>query len=75
MADSKIRDEVMAHLVASIRESGYDATRRAFPDVPVMILAEADTTASSEECEAWWQSIEKTIDGEIIKNALASNKA
>lgn len=74
---SKVREEVMAELTAFIfaanarGEDGYKAAERAFPGVPDTVLILAMLDADEQKTEAWWQTVERTIDGEIIRNALA----
>lgn len=73
-----IRQEVRARIIetmAAARSHGIDdiaAARRAFPGTPDSVLwaCWADLDAAAEE--AWWHSIEKTIDGEIVERALAA---
>jgi hypothetical protein len=79
---SNVRKEVQAHIRKFIadRRAGmpdgakglgeFEAVEAAYPGIPYMevILAQADVDAAEQE--AWWQSIEKTIDGEVIERAL-----
>lgn len=63
--------------MASARERGEDGLkvgRIAYPSVPEAILAEAWWEAEEAAVEKWWQSVEKTIDGEIIRNALGKDQ-
>jgi hypothetical protein len=69
----------MAHLcdfIATRRKAAgeageMDALRQAFPGTPDMVFYEATTAVDFAEVEDWWQSVEKTIDGEVIRLALA----
>lgn len=72
------RAQVKAEIIRTIAEAqaaglgdGVDAARRAFPGVPEMILWECWTDLDLQEQEAWWQRVERTIDGEVIRNAVA----
>lgn len=77
---TQTRKEIMAHLVGlfvEARRAGLDdrQARRwveaKCPGVPDLVLIEAAIDADSLETEAWWQSMERTIDGEVIARALA----
>ena len=74
---SDVRKQVMAQIVAFMAraEAGgmdpYRAAKHAFPGTPASVLGEACAELDHEHTEAWWQSIEKTIDGEVITRALA----
>lgn len=71
-----VRAQVMAHLTEFAAEAikaggdGYKAIKHRYPDTPDDVAWEADIDAHAAATEAWWQSVEKTIDGEIIKSAL-----
>jgi len=73
-----IRKEVMATLIddaVRLDEAGLDCWKdlqRLHPAVPATVIAQACAEAMHAEEEAWWRTLEKTIGGEIIKNALAS---
>lgn len=71
------REEVMAELVAIAREgmalgaSAPSYLMEKFPDLPEVVATEAWMRAEAADVEAWWRSVERTIDGEIIRRALA----
>lgn len=73
---STTRQQVMALIVATMVqaiEDGRDPWKvaaTAFPGTPQMVLGEAYGEASCAEVEKWWDQIERTIDGEVIRNAL-----
>ena len=73
-----VRREVMAEIAAFMAEAeargedGWNATALAYPGIPSDVLAEVWCAFEDQKTEAWWQSIERTIDGEVIRNALAS---
>ena len=70
------RKQVMANLIEEadeIMKCGGDAFSvlgKRYPGMPIEVVTEAWLEASNRETERWWDSVEKTIDGEIIKNAL-----
>lgn len=74
-----IREQVLAHLTEFAAEAiraggeGYTAIKHRYPDTPDEVAWMADFRAHEGETEQWWQSVEKTIDGEVIKNALAKS--
>lgn len=73
---SNIRKEVMAEIIRVMADAqarginDFEACRAAFPGVPDMVLGEASAELGMAEEERWWQTIERTIDGEVIRNAL-----
>ena len=77
MSDTtKIRAEVMETFKDVFRQAGDDnermaAARAAFPGTPEVVLIEAMLDVDSERLEAWWQTVERTIDGELVKRAIA----
>lgn len=72
-----IRDEIMAELVSAAREGmalGAAMPRyvmEKFPGTPEIVATEAWMKAEAADVETWWKSVERTIDGEIIRRALA----
>jgi hypothetical protein len=44
------------------------------PGVPDLVLIMAAVEAEAQAVDAWWEAIEKTIDGEVIARALATPK-
>ncbi|NJL06978.1 MAG: hypothetical protein HC900_00970 [Methylacidiphilales bacterium] len=73
-----IRKEVMAAIINVIAEAesqgkdGVTAARAAFPGTPEGVLWEAWAEHDTAKIEQWWKAVERTIDGEIIRNALAA---
>jgi hypothetical protein len=73
---SNIRTEVLAQIELAIRAAedagldGFRAARARFPEVPVAVVAEALAMVDMQRTEDWWNSIEKTVDGEIVKAAI-----
>ncbi|WP_156420081.1 hypothetical protein [Aureimonas sp. N4] len=53
-------------------ENGLQAVQSAFPGVPLIVAVEAEMDADNAKTEAWWQTIERTIDGELVRRGIAS---
>ena len=76
--NASIRKQVLAAIVACMSDAmsqGRDpwlAAKAEFPGTPSGVLGEAYCEAANAQDEAWWQTIERTIDGEVIRNAIAS---
>lgn len=73
---NNVREQVMAAIVETgrkLRGDGIDVLsglQRAYPGIPDEVLVEAWMKVDDEATEAWWQQVERTIDGEIIKQAV-----
>ena len=73
---NQIRNEVMVEIISVMAtatdhgEDGWRAVEAAFPSVPPDVVAEAWVEVTSRQTENWWQTVERTINGEIIRNAL-----
>lgn len=71
------RKQVMAEIIGVIREvndrgaDGFKVAQSVFPAVPTAVIAEAWCEAESEATEAWWQTVERTIEGEVIRRAIS----
>lgn len=52
-----------------------DEARARFPGLPFGVLFEAECILLDEVENAWWDDLAKTIDGEIVHNALIVEKA
>ena len=76
IARDQIRKEVMAEIISLMAaatergEDGWKVVEQSFPGIPSDVVAEAWVHVTNAETEAWWQSVERTIDGEVIRNAL-----
>ncbi|MFC5556484.1 hypothetical protein [Methylobacterium iners] len=74
---SNVRQQVRAAIVACMSNAiaeGRDpwgAARAEFPGTPMGVLGEAFGDAMNAEEEAWWQTVERTIDVEVIRSAIA----
>lgn len=77
---SPMRDQIMAALIAEAIEIGKDGgdaqseLKRRYPDMPPSIIAGVWWEAQEAIDERWWQSVERTIDAEVIKNAISTAK-
>lgn len=80
MTDRKqIRAEVMATIIEDMRrdrENGLRPRDEALKrGIPLAVACEAEFELEDEDVEAWWDQIERTIDGEVIRNAIANPSA
>lgn len=77
MVNSDIRKQVLAQIIdvmASADAVGQDTVKAAefaFPGTPSDVIYAAWVEFESAKTEAWWQTIERTIDSEVIRRALA----
>lgn len=78
MADrAKLKAEIMATVVEFMLQAEaqglhpYDAAKAAFPGMPTDLLIDAEMAVHDQRDEAWWQTVERTIDGEILHRAIA----
>jgi hypothetical protein len=73
-----VRKQVEEQIIEVIREAeeqGFDgvtAAMRTFPGIPETVVWGAWSVLESRKVEGWWQQVERTIDGEIIRRALSS---
>lgn len=77
--ESDTRRQVKAEIIqemAAAHAAGesdvVEAARRAFPGIPDMVLWGCWSEFEDQQTEAWWQRVERTIDGEVIRNAVAT---
>lgn len=76
----KIRAQVVATIADTMRDArdqGLDhfaATKKAYPGTPDSVLYTAEAELEYEDDEAWWSQVERTIDAQVIKNALTVPK-
>lgn len=77
MPQNDTRKQVEAAIIQVIADAeaqgvdGVTAANRAFPGTPDTVLWGCWSEWESQRTEAWWQSVERTIDGEVIRNAIA----
>lgn len=76
-----IRKQVEAEIIRTMAEAEkagrcpMDAAKATFPGTPGMVLGGCYAEMQMAEEEAWWQRVERTIDGEVIRNAVATARA
>ena len=69
----QVRAEII-RVIAEAQASGRDGiavAKATFPGLPETVLWECWTDVEHAQTEAWWQAVERTIDGELIRNAVA----
>lgn len=72
-----IRAQVKAAIIGTMAEAEkagrcpLATAEAAYPGTPGMVLGECFAEMQMDQEEAWWQRIERTIDGEVIRNAVA----
>ena len=77
----EIREQVLAQVIEVIKQARANGEEemgviaRTFPGMPEAIYWSAFCDLENAEVNAWWEAVEKTIDGEIIKNAISGPKA
>ncbi len=77
VARKEIREQVLAQVIDVIKQARANGepemavVARTFPGMPDAIYWEAFCDLDNAEIDAWWEAVEKTIDGEIIRNAVA----
>jgi hypothetical protein len=85
MAKTKSREELERHVLGVVigrmkaiaAATGRDHwdlasdAKAVFPGVPSDIIWEAALMLDDANAEAWWFALEKTIEGEAVRNALS----
>lgn len=77
LTSKEIREQVLDQIAAVVFNGdrqgldSYAMAVKTFPGTPGSVIAEAAAIAWGREEEEWWATVEKTIDGEVIKNAIA----
>lgn len=74
----RLKQEIVATMITDIRKKASETGSEnyialadsMFPDVPESLRIEAWMALDDEDEEAWWQTVERTIDGEVIRNAI-----
>ena len=73
-----IRTQVKAAIISTMAEAEkagrcpLAAAEAAYPGTPGMVLGECFAEMQMDQEEAWWQRVERTIDGDVIRNAVAT---
>ena len=74
---NRTREEVLdelAKVAADAMARGEDGMKAVENmGVPTAVAAEAWVIADRAETERWWQQVERTIDGEIIRKAIGGD--
>ena len=77
---STVRQQVLEQLIdemsAAHARGATDpmtAAGEKFPGTPIPVLAEAWCEFDRRQTESWWQQVERTIDGEVIRRALIAS--
>lgn len=75
-----VRKETKEAVINEIAKVAYQAIKSGrdphkvvgstFPDLPDMVQIEAVAKAEIQTEDEWWEQVEQTIDGEIVKNAI-----
>ncbi|GEP00028.1 hypothetical protein [Methylobacterium haplocladii] len=68
-------EAAIIQIIADAEAQGVDgvlAAHRAFPGTPDTVLWGCWSQWDGERTEAWWQTVERSIDGEIIRNAVVA---
>ncbi len=75
--EGQIRREVMSEILrvmVEAQQAGRDPWReaeRVFPGTPTSVIAAAWVDLESATEAAWWDAVERTIDGKVVRNAIA----
>lgn len=82
MTREKLKREVLATIINDLRQASKETGREhwriasdLFPDVPHGVVTEACLELDDEAENAWWDQMERTIDGEVIRRAIEAPKA
>ena len=86
MMASTTREQVEAAMIRAAIEAGCTNLesadifiRKTFPGVPDSVVFglafDIEMAADAAEAEAWWNQVEKTIDGEVIRRAIGGAAA
>jgi hypothetical protein len=75
---NETRKAVLAEIISvmsAAKARGEDemaAARATFPGTPEPVLWSAWCDLDDAEVEKWWDSVERTVDAEVIRKAIAS---
>ena len=71
-----VRDQVKAAIITTMAKAEQAgqcplaAAETTFPGIPGMVLGECFADLQMAQESAWWETVERTIDGEVIRNAV-----
>ncbi|NVM41945.1 hypothetical protein HWX16_16580 [Ochrobactrum intermedium] len=78
-----VRKETKEAVINEVAKVAYQAiksgrdphkvVREKFPDIPDMVHIDGIVRAEMQAEDEWWEKVEKTIDGEIVRRAIASD--
>jgi hypothetical protein len=77
VSEETIRDQVRAQImevIASAEAAGKDGVKaalKAFPGTPRDIVLQCRVLMQVRRNEKWWEQVEQTLDGELVKRAIA----
>lgn len=75
---SNTRKQVEATIIATMAQAEVDgrcplaAAEAAFPGTPAMVFGCCYAELQMAQEDAWWEAVERTIDAEVIRNAVAA---
>ena len=73
-----VRQEVKASIISVMAEAEkagrcpLAAAEAAFPGVPIVVVGACYGEMISDQEDRWWQTVERTIDAEVIRNAVTA---
>lgn len=76
MVRRETKDAVLCEIASVIRaasaegKDGLKVAEAKFPGTPYMVLIEASVIVEMEDEDDWWEKVETTIDGEIMRQSL-----
>jgi hypothetical protein len=76
-----IREQVKAAIITTMVEAEkagrcpLAAAEAAYPGTPGMVLGSCYAEMQMDQEDAWWATVERTINGELIRNAVAAARA
>ncbi|TXN07385.1 hypothetical protein FV222_02470 [Methylobacterium sp. WL103] len=76
ISQSNIRQQVLTQIIATMEHAianvcdPMEAGARAFPGTPFEVLCRAELEVEDRRTEAWWRTIERTIDVGGIEPAI-----
>jgi hypothetical protein len=74
-----LRAEVRAAVIATMAEAEKAGrcplaiAQALYPGIPTMVLGECYASLQMAEEDAWWEALERTIDAEVIRHAVAAS--
>lgn len=78
---TNIREQVKAAIISTMADAEkagrcpLAAAEAAYPGTPGMVLGGCFAEMQMSQEDAWWETVERTIDGDLIRNAVATAAA